>query len=54
MNNFMPVNLTTQMKWGDSWKDRNCPHLLKNKIDNLSRPICIKVIQNLVNDFPTN
>lgn len=52
MNNYLPINLTTQMKQANSLKDTNGSNSLKKKIDNLNSPVSIKVIQNLVN-LPT-
>ena len=42
MNNYIPTNLITWMKWTNFLKDKNCQKLTGREIDHLNVPASIK------------
>ncbi len=54
MNYFMPINLTTIIKWINSYKVQNKPKLTQEEIGLVNCLISIKEIEILVKNPSTN
>ena len=50
MNNSMPTDLITQMKWANSLKD-NLPKHTQEETDDLNRYVSIKEIESIINNL---
>ena len=53
MNNCMPTNRTTYMKWTNSYKHKNLPRLNQEEIENLNRSITSKETKSVIKNLPT-
>ena len=53
MNNYMPTNQTTWVKWINSWK-HSLPKLNQEELENLSRPFTTNKFEAVIKKFPAN
>ena len=51
MNNYMPTNQTTWMKWINSQKHKNLPKLNQEESENLNRQITHSEIEAVIKNF---